>query len=64
MEIEDSRKCNRMNLKKVESFLGIKNNYLEKIYEELICDEDFIDAINQIQITNIELLNPSLWTQK
>ena len=47
MDIEDSRKCNRMNLKKVESFLGIKNNYLEKIYEELICDKDFIDAINQ-----------------
>ena len=35
MEISDSRKCNLMNLVKVEGFLDVPNGMLRHYYEEL-----------------------------
>ena len=45
----------------VDSIQQLKRNFN---FSTGFLKNDIIDAINQIQITNIELLNPSLWTQK
>ena len=38
MEISDSRKCNLMNLAKVEVFLDVPSGMLRHYYEELLED--------------------------
>jgi len=48
MEISDSRKCNLMNLTKVEGFLDVPNGMLRHYYEELLEDIFFIEEVNKI----------------
>ena len=47
MEISDSRKCNLMNLAKVEAFLDVPNGMLRHYYEELLEDNFFIEEVNR-----------------
>ncbi len=47
MEISDSRKCNLMNLAKVEVFLDVPNGMLRHYYEELLEDIFFIEEVNR-----------------
>lgn len=47
MEISDSRKCNLMNLAKVEGFLDVPSGMLRHYYEELLEDIFFIEEVNR-----------------
>lgn len=53
MEIVDSRKCNLMNLKRVEVFLELPEKTLTTHYEELLEDDLFIAAVNKT-IANVK----------
>jgi len=47
MDINDTRKCNIFNLMALERYMDLEPNKLNKYYEELIGDLDFIRAINE-----------------
>jgi len=48
VEIVDSRKCNLMNLKRVEVFLELPEKTLTTHYEELLEDDLFIAEVNKM----------------
>lgn len=52
MNIEDTRKCNLMNLRAVARYLGIPAEDLTGFYDELLADDLFLEGINQ-QIATI-----------
>lgn len=56
MEISDSRKCNLMNLAKVEGFLDASKGMLRHYYDELLEDNFFIEEVNRT-ITEVKRKN-------
>lgn len=47
MNIEDTRKCNLMNLRAVARYMGIPAQDLTGFYDELLADDLFLAGINQ-----------------
>ena len=47
MDIADTRKCNFFNLKMLARFLNVQTELLTGYYDELLCDQEFLDATNQ-----------------
>jgi len=47
VNIEDTRKCNLMNLKAVARYLGVSDDDLIGFYHELLADDQFLAGINE-----------------
>lgn len=47
MDIADTRKCNLFNLEMLARYLGVPADVLIGYYEELLGDQEFLDAVNR-----------------
>lgn len=47
MDIDDTRKCNLLNLEMLARYLSVSSDLLTGYYEELLGDQMFLDAVNR-----------------